>query len=115
MSTPASTETPAQPEEKPLAIRKEPAGVTADEGETVQFKVEAEGGKEPYTYQWSYKNSGLLGYKQVSDTLEQKGSKTDLPALSVCAGVCCKASGNAETEYHLSDLQCSLSGGLRWA
>lgn len=77
VSTPASTETPAQPEEKPLAIRKEPAGVTADEGETVLFKVEAEGGKEPYTYQWSYKNSGLLGYKQVSDTLEQKGSKTD--------------------------------------
>ena len=47
----------------PLAIKTQPGSKTAEPGTTVEFSVEVEGGKEPYTYQWMHEVGGAK--KQV--------------------------------------------------
>ena len=84
----ATAEPTASPEltaeaAKPLTLKTEPAGVTAKEGDTVSFKVEAEGGKKPYTYQWSYRNTSLIGYKQMQNNDENKGVATDTLSVTL--------------------------------
>ncbi len=46
-----------KPEEvKLLAVKTQPFSVTAKIGDAVSFKVEAEGGKAPYTYRWQVRD-----------------------------------------------------------
>ena len=46
-----------------LTIKTQPGTKTAEPGTTVEFSVEVEGGKEPYTYQWMHEVGGAK--KQV--------------------------------------------------
>ncbi len=47
-----------EPEVKALAIKTQPVSVAAKANEEVTFTVEAEGGKEPYTYKWQTNRNG---------------------------------------------------------
>ena len=40
-----------------LKVTRQPEDVTCAIGETATFRVEVEGGKKPYTYQWCYSNA----------------------------------------------------------
>ena len=74
-----------EPEEKepettaPLAIKTQPAAVTVNVGETVELKVEVEGGKAPYTYQWQ--KTVTITKSVTSDFVDEEGkyegAKTD--------------------------------------
>ena len=74
-----------EPEEKepettaPLAIKTQPAAITVNVGETVELKVEVEGGKAPYTYQWQ--KTVTITKSVTSDFVDEEGkyegAKTD--------------------------------------
>ncbi|MBE6704438.1 MAG: hypothetical protein E7583_04170 [Ruminococcaceae bacterium] len=61
-----------KPEEtKPLAIKTQPATVTVNVGETAELKVEVEGGKAPYTYQWQ--KTVTITKSVTSDFVDEEG------------------------------------------
>ncbi|EJP19194.1 SLH domain protein [Peptostreptococcaceae bacterium AS15] len=77
-TTPPADTTPPiatpQPEVKPLVIAKNPRNVTGQLGVTVLLDVQAEGGKEPYNYQWEERKFGDREYTNSS----AEGSNTNI-------------------------------------
>ncbi|EFM38121.1 hypothetical protein HMPREF0379_2124, partial [[Eubacterium] yurii subsp. margaretiae ATCC 43715] len=61
-------------EEKELKITKQPENVKGKVGETVRLEVMVDGGKQPYSYQWEYKNPKLPNFKNSIE----KGNTTNV-------------------------------------
>ena len=83
-----------KPEETaPLAIKTQPAAVTVNVGETAELKVEVEGGKAPYTYQWQ--KTVTITKSVTSDFVDEEGkyegAKTDTFKITLASAGSIKA------------------------
>ena len=83
-----------KPEEtKPLAIKTQPVSVMVNVGETAELKVEVEGGKEPYTYQWQ--KTVTITKSVTSDFVDEEGkyegAKTDTFKITLASAGSIKA------------------------
>lgn len=69
---------------KSVIINGHPENIVGKDGETVEFKVSAIGGKEPYTYQWYYTHPDFDGdYRPVSKDFEWVNGRADKDTLSI--------------------------------
>lgn len=53
----------------PINVQVQPTSVTTNQGATVTFTVSAQGGTQPFSYQWDYNSNPIMGQTNATLTL----------------------------------------------